>query len=125
MVCGGERHRMLRVPLGIVPQLITTGLRATLALSKLLVALTHSEPKSRAALGSSGREAAVKPSEQPSPAQVPLDSNGRLRSGPAEASRVAHFPNGDTALDWAIRENHAEIVELLEIASKQVRRVSA
>ena len=70
MVCGGERHRMLRVPLGIVPQLITTGLRATLALSKLLVALTHSEPKSRAALGSSGREAAVKPSEQPSPAQV-------------------------------------------------------
>ena len=84
MVCGGERHRMLRVPLGIVPQL-TTGLRATLALSKLLVALTHSEPKSRAA----------------------LDSNGRLRSGPAEARRVAHFPNGDTALDWAIRENHA------------------
>ena len=60
---------MLRVPLGIVPQL-TTGLRATLALSKLLVALTHSEPKSRVALGSSGREAAVKPSEQPSPAQV-------------------------------------------------------
>ena len=114
---------MLRVPLGIVPQLITTGLRATLALSKLLVALTHSEPKSRAALDSSGREAAVRPSEQPSPAQVPLDSNGRLRSGPAEASKVAHFPNGpngDTALDWAIRENHAEIVELLEIASKQV-----
>ena len=26
---------------------------------------------------------------------------------------------GDTALDWAIRENHMEIVEMLELAAEQ------
>ena len=61
-------------------------------------------------------------SPQPSSTSLPIGASpSSMPSSPPPPHTQTPPPQaGDTALDWAIRENHAEIVELLEIASKQV-----